>query len=138
MNTLIWIQNSDENKEDFLFENLNLMDTQDRKKRQGYISEILSLQKKGKKILDEIHLKINKNYKTNITIIDLKSEDQDKYGRKGAVLIYIKEYEEETDELDLRERLNKIFSQTGTIVSNENIDKILDQIKKKNKASTLR
>ena len=137
MKTLIWIQNSDENKEDFLFDDLTLMDIEDRKKRQDYISEILSLQKKGEKILDELHLKINKNYKSNTIIVDLKSDDLDKYGRKGAVMIYIKEYEQETDELVLKERLNTIFSQTGTIVLYENIDKILNQIKKKNKSSKI-
>ncbi|WP_209391271.1 hypothetical protein [Chryseobacterium sp. RR2-3-20] len=129
MESIIWIQNSDEDKDDFMYENFSPMHQENMHQQQQYISEMLNSKKRAREILLEPYLKIYN--KGDLYLIDLKSEDLDKYGRKGASMIFIKNYNPEVDEIVLRAQLAKIFSNTGTIVSEEFLNRIFSALIKK-------
>lgn len=129
MVTILWIQNSDENKDDYVFENFELLNEENIVNQQKHISNILAFKKKSKELSIERNLKIN-NLKRNY-LIDMKSDDLDCHGRMGAVMIFVKDYQEEHDEEILRNELQKIFSTTSTVVPEQYIDHIFGVLKKK-------
>ena len=130
MESIIWIQNSDEDKADFVYENFVLMNEESINKQQNHISEILNSKKKSKEILLEPHLKIYN--RGNNYIIDLKSDDLDKYGRKGSAMIFLRNYQQE-NQPELKNNLAKIFANTGTVITDNFLSIIFSElIKKKN------
>lgn len=133
MESIIWIQNSDEDKGDFVYENFILMNEESIVEQQHHISEILNSKKKSKEILLEPYLKIYN--KGNNYIIDLKSDDLDKYGRKGSVMIFLRNYQQE-DRAELNNNLAKIFANTGTVITDDFLSRIFSTLIKK-KSNTL-
>src|SRR5690606_31721243 len=122
MEAILWIQNPDEGNADFVFENFSLMPAENMDAQQLYIMEMLNSKKRSKELLIEPYLKIY-SYKNDI-LIDIKSDDLDKYGRRGAAMIFLKNYHHEDDQTSLKEQLKRIFSDTGTVVTDGILEKM--------------
>lgn len=136
METIIWIQNKDENNDDFVFYNFTLMNSDKMENQQQLIGKMLDSKKRSKEILIEPYLKVY-NIK-NKFVIDIKSDDLDNYGRKGAVMMYIEGFQKFNDDEDLiRRKLKSIFKETSTIVPENYIDKIFDTLSKKKSNSLI-
>ena len=120
METIIWIQNKDENNDDFVFDNFILLNSDKMENQQQLIGKMLDSKRKSKEILIEPYLKVY-NIK-NKFVIDIKSDDLDNYGRKGAVMVYIEGFQKFNDEDLIRCKLKSIFKETSTIVPENYID----------------
>ena len=135
METIIWIQNKDENNDDFVFDNFILLNSNKMENQQQLIGKMLDSKRKSKEILIEPYLKVY-NIK-NKFVIDIKSDDLDNYGRKGAVMVYIEGFQKFNDEDLIRCKLKSIFKETSTIVPENYIDKIFDTLSKKKSNSLI-
>ena len=139
MNIKAWIQSSNENTDDFVFENGRLIPIEDEKKGREFVNLMLDVKRNGIVRLEQPFLIVQSKKNKNLFLIDIVANNTDDYNRRLPLMLLLEGYEE-TERSEFKRLVEQTFKNTTpeTEVAEETIEKIITTIEdvKKNLEKT--
>jgi hypothetical protein len=131
MNIKAWIQSSNENTDDFMFENGKLIPIEDEKKGREFVNLMFDVKRNGIVRLEEPFLIIQSKKNKDLFLIDIVANNIDDYNRRIPLMLLLEGYEE-TERSEFKKIVEQTFKKTTpeTEVAEETIEKIITTIEK--------
>ena len=87
MNIKAWIQSSNENTDDFMFENGKLIPIEDEKKGREFVNLMFDVKRNGIVRLEEPFLIIQSKKNKDLFLIDIVANNIDDYNRRIPIML---------------------------------------------------